>query len=188
MASVVEGKCGRTIFQVNITDINNISAEFDLFYKINSTEKKLLYSTGDRISIACIKDIAKNELLLIEEFCSGSVCSDDGAYTVIDPKTKKILIKADSSISGEINSKNALIKHLNNMLKLCKHEDRNEVMKEMLLIFKEKDQIQFAKRYSSEMARLYEHHNHEQVAELIGFTPPYLPDSKNSFCCTPNQY
>ena len=153
MASIVEGTCGRTVFQVEITEPNNISATFNLYYKTHLNQKKLFYTPlADTISVACIQTGAKNDFLLIEEFCSGSACSEEGVYAVYDPKNKKMLIK----------SKFIPPKDYKHKYSEYEHED---------------DQL-----------RNFEHQNYEQVAKLIGYEPPYLPNHPKTFCCNRSQY
>ncbi len=152
LASSIEKKCGDTIFQITIENSDDVSNKFNFFYKINSKDKKLFYSpAADSISVACIQNKAKQDLLLIEEFCSGSVCSDDGVYTVFDPTNKKMLIKFSSPS------------------------------------FNNCDEVDDLGRCISDTLREHEQKNHVQVKKLIGYKPPYLPNNKDTFCCSKSQ-
>lgn len=129
-SAVVPGECDGTLIRIHISDVDNISAQFNLYYKVASKKQKLFYSPkADRLSIACIKDKQGRSLLLIEEFCSGSVCSDTGTYSVFDPQNKRMLIKFDlPSFKTPKNMVN-LKAYSNNRLRLYEQKNHDEVTK-----------------------------------------------------------
>lgn len=148
-SSIVEHQCGDSLVQIKIKKEDVMYSSYAFYYKNNLSKSKLFYKPkADRISVACIKDKNNHDLLLIEESCSGSACSDDGTYAVFNPGSKRMLIKF-APLSFDV--------------------DRNKVELATYI-------------------RNAEDKNHKQVAKLIGYNPPYLPDEKGTFCCNRDQY
>jgi hypothetical protein len=97
-ASIMKGQCGGIIFQGKKQDNRESpTPKYRLYYKEENKLKKLFYEGNDDVlQVACIQDKNKHDLLLLEEFCSGSACSDvEGVYSLYDPSTKKMLIKSE---------------------------------------------------------------------------------------------
>ncbi|RUR04846.1 hypothetical protein [Legionella sp. km772] len=69
------------------------ASEYTLSYQLNKEEKIFYGPAGDFMSIACLTAKDGQKLLVWEEACSGTVCSDDGVYGVFDPLTKKLLLE-----------------------------------------------------------------------------------------------
>lgn len=144
IASSVEGECGGVIFEVQvIEDPSESESLYTLYYKINDKEKKLLYTpVSEHLSLACVQDQRNRNFLLLEEMCGGSGCSDEGTYTLIDPNTKKALVKYTP----------------------------------MPLHHSSGDKYEYLVRLAE-----YEKKNHEQIAKIIGYAPPYLPQSTDKY-------
>lgn len=122
-SSIVKGQCGGVEVFIKISSIYPVAAEFTLSYKINSQKQKIFYGpAGDRMSIACLKDKNNRTLLVWEEACSGSVCSDDGVYGIFDPQTKKLLLKPKDLTFDDYKGKN-LDRYIDN--KIRKYEKKN---------------------------------------------------------------
>ncbi|MGQ3892344.1 hypothetical protein [Legionella sp. CNM-4043-24] len=150
VASIAERECGGTVFQVKINNLDFFS-EYKLYYKINTTKWKIFYiPKAEHLSVACIKDKKNKELLLLEEICGGSFCSDDGFYTLFDPSTKKMLVKYRPLPSSKL------------------YEDIDDDPGEVHAKVRRSD---------------HEQDNHKKIAKVLGYAPPYLPDSKDTFCC-----
>ncbi len=94
-SSVFKKKCGNTLFLIKIKDGEYAGiAEFTLYYKpLFFREKKIHGPVGDWMGIACLKDKNNTDLLVWQNSCMGSGCSDNGVYGIFEPKSKKILLK-----------------------------------------------------------------------------------------------
>ncbi len=111
IASVIEAQCGKSFFQVKTYNRHDISEmRYELYYKINNRQEKLLYKTdtGVFFHIACIKNKKKDELILFQEYCSGNACQEL-TYGLIESNTKNIIIKPADWPNGNYQQVEKLI-------------------------------------------------------------------------------
>lgn len=113
VSSKIETKCGGVSFQVNILKGSYAGdLKYELFYKVNKVKKKLIYEIepGVGISVVCIKNKNKQDLILFEVFDGANGRSDvDGVYGVFDPNLKQVIILPDEELNGNSNQVSKLI-------------------------------------------------------------------------------
>ncbi|WP_157010254.1 hypothetical protein [Legionella fallonii] len=110
---MVEKKCGKYIFQVQITNENDIGERlYKLYYQIADQEKKLFYQTelGMSLAAACIQNNKKQYLMLFQENCGGNGCPED-IFGIYDPNEKRMLVKPADWPKGNTKEIEKMIGH-----------------------------------------------------------------------------
>jgi len=71
--------------------------------------------------------------VLLQERCSGSVCTDEGQFRVIDPYTKKIIINEQPMTTEDQHGTEGLDDNMASKISISNHDFRNQKLVERFL-------------------------------------------------------
>ena len=163
-----ETQCGGNTYVVK-GGILNDGNPYEVYYKSPSKKETLLYKayTG-YFDVACIEGRNHQEYLVMRERCSGSGCTEDGEYYLIDAQKKKLLLKRKPFIA----------------------EDEKGI-REYYVSECEKEGIEVNEEAFSTFEDHLRTFNHQQrnfkdFKKILGFMPP--EELTNVFCCPSKPY